>query len=339
MQKKGFLALAAATAVLVVLAIIAVATGNHDVSRAPPGRRALPGLAGRLGEVAAVDLRRSDLTATFRRQGERWLVAERGDYPANSGRVRQLVLAMAELTLVEPKTERPALYPRLEVEDPGKGKSSLVSLKDKAGKTLAALIIGKRRYDRLGEGNDGVYVRKPGAARSWLARGSIDLEGAMSSWLDREILDIPEKRIAKMQMTGADGARLVVSRAAPQGTFAVEGAPPGAKFKGQDAIAAPAAGLAGLELEDVTPAGQMPVPAAGVASAAYTTFDGLEIDLRIFDHGGAKWAAITASGTGKAADEAKKIAARLSHWRYAIPSYKAGLFTTKFADLLEPPKS
>jgi hypothetical protein len=339
MTQRSFLALTVATVVLVLAAIAAVATGNHDVSRAPPARRALPELTSRLADVAGVDLRRSDLKATFRRDGERWLVAERGDYPANSSRVRQLVLALSELTLVEPKTERPALYPRLDVEDPGTGKSSLVTLKDKAGKSLGALIIGKRRYDRLGEGNDGVYVRQPGAARSWLARGSIDLQGAMSSWLDRPILDIPQKRIAKLVLTGADGARLVISRNAPDGKFAVEGAPPGAKFKGDDAIAAPAEGLAGLELDDVMPAKEMPVPATGVASAAYTSFDGLEVDLRIFDHGGAKWIAITANGSGKAAEEAKKITARASQWRYAIPSYKAGLFTTTLAQLLEPPKS
>ena len=74
------------------------------------------------------------------RDGDGWFVAEKGNYPAAAGKVRQIVLGMADLALVEPKT-RP-IHPRLEVDDPGKGKSTLVTLKDKAGTPLAELIIG-----------------------------------------------------------------------------------------------------------------------------------------------------------------------------------------------------
>ena len=51
---------------------------------------------------------------------------------------------LADMTLVEPKTDKPDLYPRLEVEDPGKGKSTLVTIKDKSGADIARLIVGKR---------------------------------------------------------------------------------------------------------------------------------------------------------------------------------------------------
>src|SRR5260370_5559802 len=118
---------------------------------------------------------------------------------------------MADLTLVEPKTQKADLYPRLEVEEPGKGKSTLVSVKDKSGATLAELIVGKRRYDRLGAGNDGVYLRKPDDPQAWLARGPLHPSGEVSSWLDRPILDNSQKPIAKVALTHADGAVLRIS--------------------------------------------------------------------------------------------------------------------------------
>ena len=116
MQKRGLILLATATLVLVALALVAVATGDRTVSHAAPGEAALPGLAGKLGEAASVVVKRSGLELTFVRDGDGWLVVEKGNYPA-AGKVRQIVLGMADLALVEPKTQKPEFYPRLEVED------------------------------------------------------------------------------------------------------------------------------------------------------------------------------------------------------------------------------
>src|SRR5260370_16789643 len=160
---------------------------------------------------------------------------------------------MADLTLVESKTQKGDLYPRLDVEEPGKGKSTLVSVKDKSGAPLAELIVGKRRYDRLGAGNDGVYLRKPDDPQAWLARGSLDPSGEVSNWLDRRILDISEKRIAKVTLTQADGAVLVIGRSAPDAKFAVEDAPADPKFKSETSTSGPAIALETPHLHTVHP--------------------------------------------------------------------------------------
>src|SRR5947208_4434749 len=145
MQKKGLIPLAAATLVLVALAIFALVSGDRGVSRAAPGERAFPALAAGLDSVASVALWRNGATLTFIRDGDTWLVAEKGNYPANPAKISQLVRAMADLTLVEPKTQNADRYPRLEVEEPGRGKSALLSVRDKSGATVAEVIVGKRR--------------------------------------------------------------------------------------------------------------------------------------------------------------------------------------------------
>jgi hypothetical protein len=338
MQKRGFLLLAAATVVLVVLAIVAIATGDRGVSRAAPGERAFPALAAKLGDVGAVGIKRNALSLTFVRDGDTWLVAEKGNYPAAAGKVRQIAVALADAVLVEPKTQKAEFYPRLDVEDPGSGKSTLVTLKDKSGATLAEMIIGKRRYDRLGTGTDGIYVRKLGDTQAWLARGSLEFSDQLSSWLDRRILDIPEKRIAKATLTQPDGTKLVISRAKPEDKFTVEDAPADAKFKSETTTSEPAMALESLDLDDVRPAAELPVPDKDVLTASFTTFDGLTVDVRLLDKDDVHWVALSATGSGAVEAEAKAINDKASHWTYAVPSYKATQLKMKLADMLEPAK-
>ena len=118
MRQRSLISLACATVVLVVLAIVTLTVGDRGVSRAAPNVRAFPALAGKLGDVASVTVERQGSTMTFIRDGDSWLVSEKGNYPANAGKISQIVRAMADLTLVEPKTQKAELYPRLELEDP-----------------------------------------------------------------------------------------------------------------------------------------------------------------------------------------------------------------------------
>lgn len=339
MRNRSFVALAGATLILAIGAAVAAATGEHAATHLPPGTRAFPALAAKLADVTSVELVHAGARHDFVRWGKRWLVAEKGNYPAAAPRIRRVALALADLTLIERKTREPRLYLRLEVEDPGSGPSTLITLKDKSGATLAALIVGKRRTDRLGEGRGGVYVRRPGHRQSWLAAGSLDFSGDTASWLQRAILDIPEGQIAKVTLTQSDGKTLSISRARPGDKFAVAGAPAGAKFKSDTVTSEPAIALSSLDLDDVAPAAKDPIPDTGVVTARYQTFDGMAIDLRMVERGKTAWIAVSASGSGKAAAKAKVIEQRVKPWIYAIPSYKADLLKTTLASLLMPAKS
>jgi hypothetical protein len=342
MQQRSLILLMSATVVMVALAVAALATGGGGAGRARADQRALPALAARLGEVASVEVRRTGLDLTFVRHGRDWGVAQKSGYPADAGKIRRIVLALADMTLVEPKTREPSLYPRLEVEDPGAnpgtGKSTLVTVKDESGADIARLIVGKRAYDRLGEGTDGVYVRKPGDPQSWLARGSLDFSGDTPNWLARRIIDIPDSRIAKVSLAQPDGTTLTLERSKPDAKFALDNPPKDDKYKSDTVLSEPAMALETLDLDDVRPAAKLAVPDKGVTTASYTTFDGLTVAVKLFPHDNKNWIAFTASGSGKTADEAKKIEGRVGRWVYAIPSYKAKMMRTKLADLLEAPK-
>ena len=87
---------------------------------------------------------------------------------------------LADLRLLEAKTDQADRHARLEVEDitAKDAKSRQVTLAGADGKPLADLIVGKQNYTSDLNGLRGVYVRKPGNAQAWLAQGSVELPTA-----------------------------------------------------------------------------------------------------------------------------------------------------------------
>jgi hypothetical protein len=334
MQARGFYALLAVTASVVVVAVVlslGQATTRPDANA---GATVLPTLAERPADIGAILVRRDKATLTLERGQSGWTVAERNHYPADPAKVRQALVGLVELKLVEAKTRKPELYKRLEVEDVKEGaKSAVVEVKDAGGRKMAQLIVGKRRPDRLGTGADGIYVRRPGEAQAWLAQGSLDLTGEAKDWLDRKVVSLPSGKVKSVTIAQPDGATLTIAREAPDGKFAVADAPADAKWKGETTIAEPAGGLENVELSDVATLEQQPVPEDATV-ATFVTFDGLTVKASTWAKDETTWLRLDASGTG--ADE---IGAKTGKWVYAIPAWKANPLKTKLADLVEPPKS
>jgi hypothetical protein len=339
MSFKGLISLVIATAAVLVVAILVVARGGSSASDPQSGAVVLPELTRRANDVARLTLVHGESKTTLQRQGDQWLVEEKSGYPADPGKVRQVLLGLAELRYVEAKTRKPDLYPRLEVEDAGKkdAKSTLVTVSTEKGDLLGEIIAGKHRVDELGGGVDGVYLRKPGDPQSWLARGTLDLPGDTLGWLDRKVIDLPQDKVKELVLTQADGSKLDLARDKPEDPLALKGAPANAKLK-EGATTTPAEALADLELTDVRPAADVTFPPEGGVHAEYTGFDGRTVKVTLVEQDGKSWAKIEANGSGDAEKPAAELNAKLAPWVYALPDYKAKALKTKLADLVAPPK-
>ena len=349
MQAKGTIALVAVTAAIVIAAVVVSAGGRQGAREARSGEPVLADVAAHLGDVAMLKITDIGGSMTLQRKGSgdklEWTLAEKGGYPADPAKIRQVLLGFAELKLVEPKTREAKLYTRLDVEDPGtdRGKetshSRLVEIDDAAGKRLGELIVGKRRPDSLGTGADGLYIRRKGDPQSWLAQGSVDLPAEAKDWLDKRVVSIPSSRIESVTLTHADGSTLMLTRAKAEDKFAIDGAPADAKVKSEPALAEPAGVLDGLELSDVRAAADQPFPSDGIARAEWKTFDGLDVIGETVEKDGTNWLRLKASGTGDAAvKEADALNAKLAPWAYGVYPYKTNAMKTKLADLVEAPK-
>jgi hypothetical protein len=338
MKSKGLIALLLVTAVAVVVAALGSLGGSGRGAEPRLDQLVLPALPRHFDEVARVSLVHGDQKTTLARKDKDWVVEEKSDYPADAAKVGAALRNLADLRYVEAKTQKKELYPRLEVEDAGKpdSKSTLLTLSDAKGTPLGAIIVGKRSYDQLGGGTDGVYVRSPGDPQSWLARGTLDLPGDTTGWLDRDIVDVPRETVREVVLTQPDGSSIDIAREKPEDPLALKGVPTETKPKSDNALVDPTTALASLTLSDVRPAMEMPTD--GVVHAEISSFSGLTVTLTLADKDGKSWVQLAASGTGEAAKTAETLNAKLAPWAYAIPDYKAKLLRTKLADVVAAPK-
>lgn len=340
MRSKSLIGLFVVTIVAVVLAAVLSSGGGRSGSDPLAGTAVLPEVGKRLGDVGRVALVRGDAKTTLVRQGDHWVVEEKNGYPADAGKIRQTLFGLAELRFVEAKTRKAEFYPRLAVEDADKkdAKSTLVTVADAQGSLLGEVIAGKRKVDELGGGVDGVYVRKPGDAQSWLARGTLDLSGETPAWLDRKLIDLPVAQVKELIVTQPDGSKVTLERDKAADPFQLVELPKDKKVKSPTALEDAAGALGSLELADVRPAKDVEFPVDQTATAKFTTFDGMVLTVQVTDKDKTSWVHVAAAGTGAAEKPAADLTARLGPWSYAIGPYPAGQLRAKLGDLLEQPK-
>jgi hypothetical protein len=189
---------------IVTLAVI-VAAGITAKLRAPQStfsRQALfPELAGRINDVSGITIKGNKGTVVLQQQGEQWVLASADNYPALFNMIKRNVVGMAELKIVDEKTDNPGFYKQLGVEGPEiEGtKSMLMTFKDKSGHTMAALIVGNKRQSSSNK--PGLYVRKPDASRALLVEGDLDISDEPSHWFESHLFDIPSAGVQKVTIS------------------------------------------------------------------------------------------------------------------------------------------
>ncbi len=269
--------------------------------------------------------------ATLRRDGARWSVVERG-YPADTGQVRKLLLDLSNLQVEEQKTTDPALYSKLGVEDPTGASAMSTGLDvDINGRTWR-LIVGKT------SGTRSVYLRAAGEAASLLASPPLTPDADPRHWLDRSLLDISPEQIIGIGITlpGTPQYTLKRSAAGSASDFTVSPIPKGRRLADPSAPASQAAGLAGLQFDDVRKAGTPGAP----AHAIFESRDGLSLAVAGIQDGERRYISVVATATTPAAQVlARDLNARLAGWEFELPGYRYDALFRPLEQLLVPKPS
>ena len=299
MRLKTFAILSAVTVVVVVGAIVEQ-SGTASATRVAGGEKLFPDLATELNGVARIEVAEHDKSFTVLRNGDQWTLRERGGYRVDPDVVKRVLSVFVEMQTVEAKTDKPASYPRIQVEDVAAkdAKSLQVTIKNTGGKDMARLIVGKPRESKTGAAADRLYVRRAGEAQSWLVKSTLSVDKDPVRWLDRKMVDVASERVSRVTTVQPDGARLVIVKDKPgsDGKFALQGTvPAGMKPKSQGDLGAPASALTALEFDDVKPVGEIDFGKKPVGEADYRTFDGLVISIKMAEVDGNVWGLVTAS--------------------------------------------
>ncbi|MBT8143606.1 MAG: DUF4340 domain-containing protein, partial [Gammaproteobacteria bacterium] len=198
---------------------------------------------------------------------------QKGNYPADIGRVRSLLLALAEARRIEPKTSNPDYYERLGVQALGSGENFRIKL---GGVDVPGLLVG----DSV-PGRGAFYARLDGMAASWLASGTVDVPLDPQQWLDTDLLDIAAARIADITISHPDDSSLTVARPVFGGDLVLEEKPEARELARANILDDVAGSLATLTLTDVQRRDTLELPSDPVRVRARTV-DGLVIDATLY---------------------------------------------------------
>ncbi len=341
MNQKSFIGLAVVTGLAVLGAAVGVADRYSGAATGRSEALVFDGLAEKANDVAEIVVRSEQGAVTVRRGENGWVVPEKNGHPARSDKVRETIVGLAELRLFEPKTRSADKYSRLQVEDVDAKDSAsvLVKLADDKGTEMAKIIVGKARNNLAGTVSTGVYIRRQGSEQTWLARGRLAPSGNAEDWLLKEIVDVPSARVSQVTTRSGDGVVFRIAKKTEKDVdFEIADLPGDAKLKksARGTVKGVAAALTGLELEDVVAAPDFDRSQSGTATVK--TFDGLTVELSLFDDADETWVRLAATGDGPAAEEAARINARVGGWVYRVPAHKAAFLKMRLDGLLDTEK-
>jgi hypothetical protein len=309
------------------------------------GELVFPGLTSRLNGLKTVVITSRDGEITFEREGKAWVSKERAGYPVDGAKLAALIVQMAQMRKIEAKTRLPQKYDRLNLEDPKKpgSRAKEVVLRDNNGKTLADMIVGKRKFT-LGTKENGIYVRLPGQAQTWLASGDIDVGTKPSEWLMSKIADVKSDAIKRVAVTQPDGSKVVAEKVSVLDTdFKITNGPHGTQFP-ENAGNEFGNLLSDLTFNDVAKAETVPFPKDKITVAEVEGFEGLHVTLEAVEANGATWIRVHAEPPDLRAPQksdvdwgkvAADINARAEGWVFQIPSYEAAPLKKRMADLVK----
>jgi hypothetical protein len=341
--------------ILVVLGIIAIAGGWYfgvammptEQRSADAGKLMFPDLAAGLQQAKQVDVVHQGKALVIEKRdiGGRiiWGLQDRGGYPVQETKLRGMFTALTELRLVDQRTANPSEYDALGVGDPNApaADTNLLRVLDGSGKTIAAVIVGRRRAHNSGNAPDEVYVRRPGDKQSWLAQGSLEVDSDPQLWLDRTIMNIDHSRIDKVQVKRGNqtlnfartGDKLALTTPADHPILD--------NFKLEDVSRA----LELLTFEDVHQ--DTASPGEQIGQAVFSTSDGLTVTAQVYrmpPNPTTKLAAsqdvlarFDATGQDKAKPEATRLHARLAGWTYELGAWKQQSLVPALDDLKAAP--
>jgi hypothetical protein len=287
MMRNRF-ALLSAGAAVALIAGIWLTMHRHDQQAGVAGGKVFADLAPALGESGEIRLSKGDGSrTTLRKQPAGWMVVER-HFPADATRVRELVLNMVEMKVIEPKTSDPANYARLGVEAPDKPSSASTLVEVVAGNKTWSLLVGRNAEGRS------IYVRKPKEAMSALVEPALSVDPDQKRWIDRQLTDIPGANVHDVSVKPASGPAYLLTRARRgDADLALSPVPRGRKAASGMTIDAQADTLSAFHFDDLhAPAA---TPPAAVDSATLRTFDGQVFEFAGHKDGDKAYVSVTAS--------------------------------------------
>lgn len=147
----------------------------------------------------------------------RWFLPARNYYAANQELINETLFNIASVEKLARRTALPTWHARLGLSAPENlGASIRFVARDRAGKALAAVLVGNREESEVeqkqpiyavGVTEENFYARRDGEDQTWLARGRLPRNKDIAAWIDPN-LPLPDLgTVEAVRFTGAENLR------------------------------------------------------------------------------------------------------------------------------------
>jgi hypothetical protein len=253
--------------------------------------------------VATIELGSAGEQTTLKLTDGRWLVSERGNYPASFPKIAALLRTLAALEVTQAIPADPSAHSRFALEATGHGpaRGTTLRFRDAAGAELATVVLGRRlgddgAADPLGMGSAGRFVRNAADPTAvYAVAGTFpQLSASPREWLEDSFFQIERIRAIHLARPGRpDFKPWTVTRDEETGKFSLAENPQVPLDAA--ALTAMATTLANPRFEDVAASADLEALTAGSAThVVVETFDGLTYQLT--------FAPVTKEGAGDNAE-------------------------------------
>jgi hypothetical protein len=285
--------------------------------------------------IASIKIVEPNAALTVQRKDERWVIAERADFPADLAKVREFVLKVIGLKVgqSEPLGEKDRA--RLNLDASG----TRVEFLNSESKTLGALVVGRKYFKREVDNPDkaipdGRFVALPAEAGTAYLVGDPLAQATVKSaeWIDRASFQV--EKVKTLEVRYPDGGGWRIERTGDNAEWSLAGAKPGEKLDISRANAA-SYSLSLLELADVAPKGEADTGLDKPTLIDATTLDGATYAIKVGKLAGDNhYVAFAATGIKPDAKDAER-AKVLSQHVLLIPKSKLEDTLKKRSELLE----
>ena len=346
MKLNKILIIFVVTLVIGVAAFFISTEQTEQVEDQESGQTFLSGLSNEINSVDQIVISEKTGKLHLKQDNGKWILLEKSSYPADFGKIKQLLLSLSDLKTIESKTSKPESYGRLGVQKPGEPgdvESRQIDLLDKAGNVISSIIVGKAKVDRAPGGKPSFYARKPSEEKSWLLSGELAINLSQTDWLDKSIINLSSQRIKSVDIKNADNDEVNIAKsAADDKNFKIVNLPKNAEMKSESIANPIATSLQNLTFEDVQSRASFNLTDKKSVVVTFETFDGLTIIADIVTQKDKHYILLDARFAGKdekLQNEAKELNARFAEWVYEIPEFKAKAFSKSMQDLLKTKES
>jgi hypothetical protein len=266
----------------------------------------IPDLIKNKDQISKIIMQDYSQKLTLQKVNGSWLMLERNNYPVLTDKVEDLIYSLADLRIIEPKTNNRAYFKQLDVNDITEPDSQalLVMLQDGDNINFAKVYIGKREGVRLGEEyQEHIFVRRADEDQTWLVQGVVPLSSDFRDWVEQPLLGlIDSDQIKSVAIQRPQADKIVIAKnKQDQEDFILETL---SAKKGMvldlDAVNTVPFELAELEYSDVLPVASVDAEWDKSLTATLETFPGVTVVLNVIKHNDRVFAKVQANVSGEA---------------------------------------